>query len=86
MATITFNDEALDDLHARMILTPEGKYKIFDEGSAAGTWVNYEPVSSEGVQLSHGDIIHIGRVGLCFKFGDKKQIPKPVVIPLEPET
>jgi hypothetical protein len=86
LSTISFNDDALDGLHTRMIVSNIGDYKIFDEGSVAGTWVNYKPISSEGVTLSHGDIIHIGRIGLRFKFKDKNNIPKPVVVHSEPRS
>jgi pSer/pThr/pTyr-binding forkhead associated (FHA) protein len=32
-----------------------------------GTWVNYTPVSQEGVNVEDGDLIHIGRVGFRFR-------------------
>jgi hypothetical protein len=83
LSTISINDDALNGLHTRLIVSKIGDYKIFDEDSAAGTWVNYKPISSEGVTLSHGDIIHIGRIGLRFKIIDKTLIPKPIVIHLE---
>lgn len=83
-ATFSFNDNALDDLHARLVVNGDGLCKIYDEGSIAGTWVNYNPVTSDGMNLKHGDIVHIGRIGLCFKVSDKTIIPKPIVIPLEP--
>lgn len=85
-ASTTFNDNALDDLHARLVTNSEGACKIYDEGSIAGTWVNYNPINSEGVCLNHGDIIHLGQIGLCFKVSDKAKIPKPIVIPLEPSS
>jgi hypothetical protein len=85
-ATISFNDSALDDLHARLIVNGEGDYRLYDEGSIAGTWVNFAPISSEGAKLSHGDIIHLGRISLLFRVSDKKQIPKPIVIPQEPRS
>jgi hypothetical protein len=83
-ATFSFNDNALDDLHTRLEVNSEGACKIFDEGSIAGTWVNYDPVTTDGVSLFHGDIVHIGPIRLCFKIRDKTKIPKPIVIPLEP--
>lgn len=83
LATTIFNDPAVDDLHARLRVNPQGDITLHDEGSKAGTWVNYSPISSEGVKLAHGDIIHIGRIGLCLKMTDKKQIPKPIVRPQE---
>jgi len=83
LSTISFNDSALNGLHSRIIVSNSGEFKIFDEDSVAGTWVNYKPISSEGATLTHGDIIHIGRIGLRFKINDKNLIPKPKVLHLE---
>jgi hypothetical protein len=79
LATTIFSDPAVNDLHARVRVSEKGDITIQDEDSAAGTWVNYSPISSERVKLSHGDIIHIGRIGLCLKMTDKNKIPKPIV-------
>ncbi len=86
LATTTFNNTAVDDLHARIRVNHQGDITIYDEGSIAGTWVNFLPISSEGVKLAHGDIIHIGPIGLCIKMTDKKQIPRPLVRPQEPRS
>jgi hypothetical protein len=52
--------------HANMML--EGnKYRIFDEGSTSGTWVNGRQVPEYGVELADGDEIHIGAVHLIFR-------------------
>ena len=45
--------------------------------------MNYEPVSPEGTKLQHGDIIHIGRVGLFITYSDANRIPKLKIIDLE---
>jgi hypothetical protein len=79
LATAPFNDLSIEDLHARIRVNPQGEITIHDEGSTAGTWVNFSQISTEDVKLSHGDIIHIGRIGLCLKLTDKKKIPKPVI-------
>jgi hypothetical protein len=83
LATITFNDPAVEGLHARLRMSDQGDIIIRDEGSIAGTWVNYSPISWEDVKLSHGDIIHIAHIGLCLKMTDKKLIPKPIIRSLE---
>ncbi len=83
LATTTFNDPAVDGLHTRIRVSPQGEITIHDEGSIAGTWVNYSPISNEDIILSHGDIIHIGRIGLCLKMTDKNKIPKPIIRPQE---
>jgi hypothetical protein len=77
------DDPSVDSLHAR--LQREGdRYRILDEGSVAGTWVNYTPVSKEGILLEHGDIVHIGRIGFRFTLRTPAGQLKPVIIPQEP--
>ena len=83
LATHTFNDKAVGDLHARLRVVGETDFWIYDEGSIAGTWVNYTPIDADGQKLAHGDIIHIGKIGFRFKISDRKQIPKPIVIQQE---
>ncbi|MHA2429151.1 MAG: FHA domain-containing protein, partial [Candidatus Hermodarchaeia archaeon] len=83
LATATFNDPTVDDLHTRLKVNLQRDITIHDEGSRAGTWVNYSQITSEGVKLAHGDIIHIGSISFYFKMTDKNQIPKPIVRPQE---
>ena len=83
LATIELLDPSLDALHARLRKDEHGSFIISDEGSVAGTWVNYMPVPSAGIKLSHGDIIHIGRINLRFAYKDIQKIPKPKVTPQE---
>ena len=54
-------------LHARIYKDADGNYRIADSGSAAGTWVNYAPVSTRGVQLEHGDLVQFGRLAYIFE-------------------
>ncbi len=65
-ADIAFeNDITVSRLHATMML--EGThYRIFDEGSTSGTWVNEKQVPEYGTQLADGDEIHMGAVHLRF--------------------
>ncbi len=65
-ADIAFeNDITVSRLHATMSL--EGThYRIFDEGSTSGTWVNEKQVPEYGIQLADGDEIHLGAVHLRF--------------------
>lgn len=65
-ADIAFeNDITVSRLHATMML--EGTYyRIFDEGSTSGTWVNEKQVPEYGTQLANGDEIHLGAVHLRF--------------------
>lgn len=84
LATLVLNDASVEALHARLIRKDDGSFRLADEGSVAGTWINYTPVSQEGTQLEHGDLIHIGRVGFRFTLRQPGQVRKPVVTLEEP--
>lgn len=68
-ANIAFeNDVTVSRLHASLML--EGNhYRIFDEHSTSGTWVNERQVPEYGIQLNDGDEIHLGAVHLRFRQG-----------------
>jgi hypothetical protein len=66
------DDPSISPLHARIKQAQDGNFIIYDHGSVAGTWVNYEPVTREGRRLSHGDRIHFGQ--LVYRF-DLNQPP-----------
>lgn len=60
------NDITVSRLHASLHL--EGNhYRIFDEHSTSGTWVNDQQVPEYGIQLMDGDEIHLGAVHLRFR-------------------
>ncbi|MGB9586519.1 MAG: FHA domain-containing protein, partial [Anaerolineales bacterium] len=61
------DDPSVDALHARLIRLENGRFRLYDNGSLYGTWVNYTPISREGTNLEDGDLIHIGKVGFRFK-------------------
>jgi hypothetical protein len=82
LASATFNDVSLNGLHARLKVI-DGEYRLYDEGTIAGTWINYTLIPPDGVKLSHGDVIHLGRIEFRFKLTDKNKIPNPIVIPQE---
>jgi len=66
-AEIAFeNDITVSRLHATLLL--EGNhYRIFDEQSTSGTWVNEQQVPEYGIQLMDGDEVHLGAVHLRFR-------------------
>jgi hypothetical protein len=66
------DDPSISPLHARIKRNGDGAFHIYDHGSVAGTWVNYEPVTREGRRLAHGDWIHFGQ--LMYRF-DLQQPP-----------
>jgi hypothetical protein len=80
---LVLDDPSVDPLHAR-VLRDGDRYRILDEGSIAGTWVNYTPVSNEGTLLEHGDLVHIGRMGFRFMLQKPAHQPSPVILPQEP--
>lgn len=84
-STFVLNDPSVEDIHARLIRKAEGSFRLADEGSIAGTWINYTPVSQEGTKLEHGDLVHIGRVGFRFTLRKPTRVRKPVITPIEPE-
>jgi hypothetical protein len=67
------DDPSVNALHARVIRLASGDYLIRDQGSVAGTWVNYQQVPERGSILRHGDVIHLGRV----KFKFQRRNPPP---------
>ncbi len=66
------DDPSISPLHARIKRSDDGVFIVYDHGSVAGTWVNFDPVAREGKRLAHGDRIHFGR--LVYRF-ELKQAP-----------
>jgi hypothetical protein len=79
LATLVLDDPSVDGLHARILRQEDGTFRLIDEGSVAGTWINYSPLSREGTNLEHGDLVHLGRVGFRFTLRQPGQTPKPVI-------
>jgi hypothetical protein len=77
--TQVLKDASVEGYHARLSREANGDFYLLDEGSTAGTWVNYTPVSHEGTRLEHGDLIHFGRVGYRFMLKEPRRGRKPVV-------
>lgn len=63
---VCFDDKSVSRLHAR-ILSSHGLYRIYDEGSSSGTYVNYERLGLASRALTDSDHIHLGRVHLRFR-------------------
>ncbi|NWG07129.1 MAG: FHA domain-containing protein [Chloroflexi bacterium] len=74
------DDPSISPLHARIKQMDDGVFIIYDHGSVAGTWVNYEPVTREGRRLSHGDRIHFGQLAYRFNLSQPPAESKPKVI------
>ncbi len=63
---IVFQDRSVSRLHARIIKSQDS-YRIYDEGSSSGTYVNYEKLGLSPQPLNDQDRIHLGRVHLRFR-------------------
>jgi len=60
------NDITVSRIHATLHL--EGThFRVFDERSTSGTWVNEQQVPEYGIQLMDGDEIHLGAVHLRYR-------------------
>jgi hypothetical protein len=74
------DDPSISPLHARIRHNGDGAFHIYDHGSVAGTWVNYEPVTREGCRLAHGDRIHFGQLMYRFDLKRPPAEPEPRII------
>jgi hypothetical protein len=64
---IALDAPAVAPVHAEIFTDAAQTFHIADRGSAAGTWVNYAPVSSQGTRLANGDLIQIGSCEFRFE-------------------
>jgi len=74
------DDPSIAPLHARIKQTEEGAFMIYDHGSIAGTWVNFESVTRDGLRLKHGDQIHFGQMVYRFDLHKPPAESEPKVI------
>src|SRR5215207_223853 len=74
------DDASISPLHARIKRNGDGAFHIYDHGSVAGTWVNYEAVTREGRRLTHGDRIHLGQLMYRFDLNQPPAESEPKVI------
>lgn len=65
-ARLVIKNAAVDSTHARLIRGHTGEYWLSDRNSIAGTWVNFKPISNNGIKLKHGDLIHFAKA--CYRF------------------
>jgi hypothetical protein len=74
---IMVDDLSIAPRHARINQTEDGTFHIRDEGTIAGTWVNYEPIGKEGYALQHGDVIHFGQLAFRFQIKNPPSVREP---------
>lgn len=69
---VVFATSMISGLHARISRLEADQFKLFDEGSGSGTWLNYAPVSQYGAKLDHGDLVQFGAVAYRFEIYQSK--------------
>ncbi|GAB4503777.1 MAG: hypothetical protein Fur0043_07690 [Anaerolineales bacterium] len=72
---------SISPLHARLQQGEGGEFLLTDQGSIAGTWVDYEPVSPEGRILKHGDVVHFGQLMYRFILQNPPPEAEPTITP-----
>jgi pSer/pThr/pTyr-binding forkhead associated (FHA) protein len=71
-------------LHARIRQKDGNEFQLLDNGTVAGTWVNYEPVPKNGCILKHGDVVNFGQLMYRFTLKNPPAEPEPKIIPEVP--
>lgn len=66
LVQIAFSDKSVSRLHAR-IRRRGSDYWLYDEGSATGTYLNFERIGLAPRLLENGSELHLGRVRLRFR-------------------
>jgi len=82
-ATIVLDHASVSPLHSRLRRSDDGVFRLLDQSSVAGTWINYEMIPSEGLSLKHGDVIHFGMLTYRFNYSKPLAISKPIVTPIK---
>ena len=78
------DDPSIAPLHARLKQVEDGGFVLSDNGSVAGTWVNYDPLPREGHRLESGDVVHFGQLMYRFQYRTPPPVPQPKVTPEKP--
>jgi hypothetical protein len=60
-SAIRLEDPSVSPRHARIVYMGDGAPWVFDLGSTAGSWRNFEEVPPQGVPLREGDRLNFGR-------------------------
>lgn len=64
---VVIDDPGVSRLHARVRRAANNEFWLYDEGSIAGTFLNYERLGLAPRLLQHNDVIQFGRVTLRFR-------------------
>ena len=79
-AGLVIPSAAMAGVHARLKNKNNGEFWLADNGSEAGTWVNFTPVSTQGMRLQHGDLIHFARNAYRFELINPPEDREPQLI------
>jgi hypothetical protein len=79
-ATHVLDDPSVSPLHARIRQDEKGVFTIFDQGSVAGTWVDYEAIGREGRRLRHGAVVRMGMLTFRFALSKPPAPSRPRVV------
>jgi len=82
-STYVLEEASIEPLHA-IIRRQEDTFYILDQGSIAGTWVNYEMLTEGQHRLKHGDIIQFGQLAYRFLLSKPPERTGPRIIPEKP--
>ncbi|MFL7838552.1 MAG: FHA domain-containing protein [Candidatus Promineifilaceae bacterium] len=67
MCDIAFRDDLTVSRQHAVFMLEGSHYRLFDENSTSGSWVNGRQVPEYGVELADGDEIHLGAVHMMFR-------------------
>ncbi|MEN6392662.1 MAG: FHA domain-containing protein [Anaerolineaceae bacterium] len=79
LASLILDNPTIEPEHACITYRKDHQFFLTDQGTRAGTWVNYMPVSEEGIILEQGDLIHFGNVTFRFSQPEHGKHKKIVV-------
>jgi hypothetical protein len=88
LSNVVLDDPRVSRYHCRIAEEGEGVFRIYDEGSTSGTYVNYKPVDIRGQILQHGDQVHIGPIGMRFEIsgpGEQPEVTESATEPYVPQ-
>jgi hypothetical protein len=91
LSAVVLDHPSVEGMHTRLIRQARGTYFLRDQGSVAGTWVNFERTPDDGHLLRHGDRIHIGQVEMRFELPEtiadnpvRISAAGPIIPPVDP--
>lgn len=84
LSNVVLDDPRVSRYHCRIAEEGDDIFRIYDEGSTSGTYVNYKPVDIRGQVLQHGDQVHIGPIGMRFEISKPGERPEATEAATEP--